>query len=126
MSEIGPWRVKSAQDVRALLTSYRFPHTTETELQEQIAQLFSRLFVKHAREVRLNDKDRPDFMVGTIAVEVKIAGSRANVMTQIHRYAQCPEISAIVLVTTKARHLEMPREFNGKPVLVASLLEGSF
>ena len=54
------------------------------------------------------------------------APSVAEVLRQLHRYVQFPGVQAIVLVTTKARHLAMPAMLNRKPLHVASLLGGAF
>ena len=78
------------------------------------------------REASLTEHDRPDFLIGTIAVEVKIHDPYAKVLRQLHRYALHSSVDAVILITTKASHLRIPHELNGKPVLVASLLGGAF
>jgi hypothetical protein len=113
-------------ELAAVISSYRHHFHTEVMLHASIETLLNRLDIGHRREVRLNDKDRPDFMVGRIAIEVKIKGSKSEVITQLHRYAQCEQVDGLVLVTNCARHLGMPATLNGKPLHVASLLGGAF
>lgn len=116
----------TAVEIAHIVACHRYSFNNETELQEQIASVLVAVGVEHLREVRINEKDRLDFLCGSIAIEVKIAGSRPQVITQIHRYAQSDLVSAIILVTRKACHLNMPASINGKGLYVASLLGGSF
>jgi hypothetical protein len=116
----------SAAQIAKLIASKRYSFDSEDMLQELIGAVLLEAGIEATREVRINSKDRLDFLAGSVAIEVKIKGSRAEVLTQIHRYAQSERISAIVLVTTKPRHHGMPAELNGKEVHVASLLGGVF
>lgn len=117
----------TVQDLASMISSYRYTFSSESELQEQIAGVLDASGVPNERELALGPKDRLDFLVtGDIAVEVKIASSRSEVLRQLHRYAQSERIAGIVLVTNRARHIQMPDSLNGKPVRVASLLGGAF
>lgn len=115
-----------ARNIAALIQEYRLPHGNEAELQENIERLFITHNIEHKREFRLNEKDRLDFIVGSIAIEVKTAGGCADVIRQLHRYAQHESITELVLVTTKASHLRVPERLNEKPVWTASLLGAAF
>jgi len=106
--------------VEAILAQ-RYQYTCEDELQRAIASVLSDSSIPHVREYRLTEKDRLDFMVEGIVIEVKVDGSTTAVIRQLHRYAQHPEVKEIVLVTDRARHRSIPREMNGKPVTVAYL-----
>lgn len=122
----------NAGDIAHLISSFRYSYDSEDMLQEHIAAVLANAKVSAKREVRINDKDRLDFLTeetedaGPVAIEVKIHDSRPSVMSQLHRYAQSDLVSAIVLVTTKARHHGMPESISGKQIYVASLLGGSF
>jgi hypothetical protein len=63
---------------------------------------------------------RIDFMVGSVGIEVKVGFSWADVVTQLHRYAQSQMITDLILVTTRMLHT-MPGRMNGKPVTVVNL-----
>lgn len=115
---------ESAGILGEILQSYGFRYFSEMELHSQIAEALNREGIAFDREVRLTEKDRVDFMVGGIAVEVKVDGAKNEVLRQIHRYAQSDMVSAIVVVTDKARHLNLPCCLNGKPVVVSSLIVG--
>lgn len=115
-----------AEQLAGIIKGFRYSYSGEKELQDGIAAALDSSGVEYSREFPLSAADRLDFMVGMIAVEVKIKGTRADALRQIHRYAQHDAVGGIVVVTTKARHLDMPTSLNGKPVCVASLLEGAF
>lgn len=116
----------SAEYLAALIAGHRYTYSGEAELQACLAALFDRESISYVREQTLNGGDRPDFMVGSIAIEVKIAFSLNEVLCQLHRYSENEHVSAIILVTAKARHLRIPAQLNGKPIHIASLLEGAF
>jgi hypothetical protein len=103
----------------------RFRFDNEQELQAGIYQWLAPVWPVQ-REVELNANDRIDLLVGAVGIEVKVNGSRAAVIRQLHRYAQHPRISALILVTNRTRHA-VPETINGKPVRVVSLvLHGAF
>lgn len=114
----------SAVDIAKLIGSHRFRYDTERELQDGIAALLRASEVPFGREVRLSELDIPDFMAGTVAIEVKTAFSKNEVMRQIARYAGHDACSEIVLVTNRAIHLSIPDRLNGKKVVICSLIIG--
>ena len=61
-------------------------------------------------------------LAGRVGVEVKTGGGRNDVVRQLTRYAHCPEVDELVLVTTRAKHHHMPAEVAGKPVHLVSLI----
>lgn len=110
--------------LRSHLRQFRFNFCSEKDLQSGIEQVLAGRFT-FRREVPLNAKDRPDFLIDeSIVLEVKIGGSAAEVMRQIARYAACDQVSGILLVTNRAKH-SLPATFNGKPLVVHSLLDGA-
>lgn len=95
----------------------------EYDLQTAIAD---RLGTIVDREHDLSDgRSRVDLWHPTagIALEVKINSSRADVIRQLTRYAHCPEVAGIILITTRARHHHLPAELNGKPTRLLTLIE---
>jgi hypothetical protein len=110
--------------LREVLGAYRYSFSSELGLQDGIAQVLALLAIPFDREVPLNAKDRPDFMVDGIAVEVKVDGTTSEVTRQIHRYAQEKSVQAVLLVTSRLRHDNLPSTINRKPVAVLALLGG--
>lgn len=96
----------------------------EAYVQIAIQRLFTRERIQHGREVWLSKKDRIDFLVGTIGVEVKAQGGVGAVIRQLERYANCTGVSALVLVTTKSTLARIPTILCGKPAHAAVILPG--
>jgi hypothetical protein len=111
--------VSALDQVLAAIRGHRFNYTNEDELQEGIAAAIATTGLDVDREVILSERDRIDLMVGTIGIEVKVAGSSAGVLEQLQRYAQHHEIEQLVLVTNKWQRL--PAEAGGKPLTTISL-----
>lgn len=105
-----------ADDLRRL----RFRYCDETDLQVGLDGALRNLGYDALREVILSPTDRIDFLIDGVGIEVKVKGPSAAVTRQLARYAEHPEIEALILVTTRLRH-QPPRELNGKPVLVVAL-----
>jgi len=105
-------------DLVALIERHRYTITCERELQEAVGQVLTKAGVSFSSEVRLSARDRPDFMVGPVVLELKVAAWSGQVLRQVTRYLEHPEVSAVVLVTTLRRH-RLPPETLGKPVRVA-------
>lgn len=74
------------------------------------------------REVWLSDADRIDLLVGTIGIEVKVAGSRRDIWRQLSRYAANPAIEGLVLATATA--WPVIKQINGTQLRIASLTRG--
>lgn len=102
---------------------YRF--STEVILQASIAGVLDVGGFVFEREARLSDQERVDFMIGDVAVEVKIKGAFIAVVEQLGRYAAVERVGAVLLVTTRRQLLGVPSTLHGKPV-AAALLTGAF
>lgn len=62
-------------------------------------------------------RNRIDFVVGRIGLELKIDGSPAGVLRQLDRYSGADELDAVVLITTRRSHLRgLPSTLRGKPI----------
>ncbi len=108
----------------------------EDALQRHIHELLTAVGIESEREWQLSDgKSRVDIFIprperdrmlrrNGIAVEVKVAGSASDALRQLERYSRCDEVFDLVLVTTKAAHIAMPRLLEWKPLTVIPLLEG--
>lgn len=102
------------------LRAFRFRFGCEDDLQAAIADALAPVPVE--REVRLGPNDRVDHLLpGGVVVEVKVAGPRDCVLAQLTRYAAHDRVTGLVLVTTRARHQDMPADLFGKPLEVVYL-----
>jgi hypothetical protein len=119
-----------AADVALLMRRTSFVATAEAALQAGIAAALEAAGMPAQREVRLTahgraGRDRIDFLVnGHIGVEVKVAGSAADVLRQLQRYAEDDQLSGLVLVTTRAAHATLPMMVGGK-VLHTVIVRGT-
>lgn len=100
--------------ILSLLKNTRFKFKTEKELQQGIEDALKANSIEYLREFKLNEKDIPDFLIGDIALEVKISGNAVSVSRQLLRYAQDERIKTLILFTTKQMHI--PLTLNEKPV----------
>lgn len=112
-----------AQEFVRFVQRHRFTLVDEKQLQKQIEEALIRSGIQHRREVRLNEKDIPDFMFdGGLVAEVKIKGQRRAIYDQCARYCAHPDVTGLVLVTNVA--MGFPSEIEGKPCYVANLSRG--
>lgn len=112
----------SAESICRLLACRTFGTATELALQDGIESALAQEGLEYSREHVLGRQDRPDFLVGAVAVEVKTKGSLALALRQIARYLAHPEVAAVVLVGTPAWLKLVPGELAGKPVYSVRLL----
>jgi hypothetical protein len=85
-----------------LLHAHRLPLSDEKALQVGMASVFTAADLAFEREVRLSDADIVDFMIGTVAIEVKIGGSRRAIYRQLERYCLHDRVGGIILATNVA------------------------
>ena len=108
-----------ALDVLRCLSSHRFDSSTEERLQAGIGQALAGAGLELTREVVLGPGSRIDFLSACgLGIEVKIEGAESAVLQQLMRYAQCERVTALVLFTTRSKHLAMPDTLRGKPLSV--------
>lgn len=87
-------------------------------MQDGVEHILRGNGVEYIREVRMGKRDRPDFMVqGDIALEVKIKGSVSALLRQIARYASHERVKAVVIVSTRRLHGDIPESLMGKPIV---------
>jgi len=106
----------TATDIITLISSKRLPYTTELELQDALEAVFKERGYPYTRELRLNEKDRIDFWVDGVGIEVKIKGAAKQTYRQCERYCKHDEIKELLLITTKS--IGFPPDINGKPCYV--------
>lgn len=116
----------SVEAILHLLRAHRFHFQSEQELHDGISEALSAAGLAFEREVKLIGMDRIDFMVGSVGLEVKVGQSFADVLRQLHRYVQAPQLEALILVTTRSRHRAIPEFLGGKPLYVEYLLGSVF
>ena len=107
------------------LSSCRFRFSHEQELVLGIAEALDIAGIYYEREVRLSKSDRLDFLTAAgVCIEVKVDGSFAEAARQVYRYSMLDRVLAIIVVTSRSVHREMPEWINGKPVRVLHVRPG--
>lgn len=106
-----------------LIETARVDLSTETLAQRGLARIFADAGIEAKAEVRLNQQDRIDFMIGRIGLEVKIGHPRRAILRQLERYAKSDEVDTLILVTSAAFPTTNP-PIDGKDLHVASLSRG--
>ena len=117
--------IPAAPDIANLckvFSAYRYNFQDETSLQEGMAIALTRHAIDFEREVRLDASNRPDFMIGSVAVEVKIKGSFAEFLRQANRYLTLEQVSALIVVGTPKWMSAVPATMLGKPVYTVRLM----
>lgn len=97
------------------LTAHRLSVVDEETLQKEIEGAFKLACVPFEREARLSPDDRPDFMVHSTVVEVKISHESAAIHRQLLRYSAHPGVTSLVLVSLRPV-VGLPPTMHGKPV----------
>lgn len=106
-----------------ILTTRRWPLSDEKALQPLMLAEFVREGISDiAREVHLGPRDIVDFVIGGIAIEVKVKGSRREIFKQVERYCGYEAVTEIILATNVPMNL--PVEMCGKPVSIAAIGRG--
>jgi hypothetical protein len=117
----------TAEELAKALVFYRFRYKNEKELQVGVAECLTSLEVPFLAEWALNPQDRVDFFVeGGIGVECKTNDSKGGaglsaVTRQLWRYAKADKITALILITTRAKHRDLPDKILDKPLFVVYL-----
>jgi hypothetical protein len=108
------------EQVVDVIRGHRFRYVDEDELQRGLTAALSASGLPVEREVRLDARSRIDLLVGRVGVEVKVGGATGALERQVERYAASDAVDAIVVVSSRVRHLRLPAELNGKPIEVVS------
>ncbi len=108
-------------DVYQALTALRAPlQQGEYDLHRLVMDALDAARRPWEHQVRLAPRCRIDLMCGSVGIEVKRgAVDKARILQQLTRYAACPRVQALILVSEKT--VPMPRAINGKPVKVICL-----
>lgn len=106
--------------IRRAVVARRFLFNDERDLQDGIEKVFTDEKIGHRREAEI-EGGRIDFLAGAVGIEVKVGGSLAEVTRQLHRYAKCSQVLALVLISSRLRLGNLPESLNGKPLVVVQV-----
>lgn len=109
----------TSDELLALLEELPLTTRTEAEMQSELEKELENRHVFYEREVRLTTRDRIDFLIGSIGVELKTKGSVPEIVRQLRRYADSARVTELVLYTSDPKLCTMPTVLGGKRVSVA-------
>lgn len=109
------------ESVTRALSSTRFRFATERELCDGLAQAFASHAIPFSREHHLGT-DRLDFLIGSLAIEVKTKGGLPPLLRQLTRYASHAEVCGLLVVTARIQLSSLPTHILEKPLHVCSLI----
>ena len=109
------------EKVYEALSALRAPlQQGEYDLHRLVMDALDAAGIPWAHEVRLAPRCRIDLMCGGVGVEIKRgAVDKARILQQLQRYAACPQVTALILVTEKT--VPLPHTLCGKPVRLLCL-----
>lgn len=110
------------EEICQLLAGYRYSLHSEKTLQDGMEAVLLARAVPFKREARLDAKNRPDFMIGSLAVEVKTKGSFADFLRQANRYLELDQVTGLIAIGTPKWLPFVPPELAGKPIYTVRLL----
>jgi hypothetical protein len=111
-----------SQAIGKQLRLHRAAVMREERIHDSIAQAFAELGIQVEREYRLTKSSRLDFFVpdsGTV-VEVKKGNIGVDVLHQVGRYFESPEVTGCILIGMRF-DARMPSKFAGKPIAAIAL-----
>jgi len=115
--------------LRAILTSGGYQYDTERDLQDQLELRLQQAGLRYKREAPLaKGRGTPDFLVGEqpwLVVEVKIKGSRNDLLRQVDGYLGDGRVGACLVATTRTGHRDLPTTMHDKLLRVAWLSTGA-
>lgn len=115
--------------LHAVLTSGAYSYDNERQLQDQLEQRLRSAGLDYQREAPLaKDRGQPDFLVGPrpwLVLEVKVGGSRNDLLRQVDTYLGDGRVGGCVVATTRTAHRDLPTVIRDKLVRVAWLSTGN-
>ena len=106
------------QKLSRLLGSYSYRYGSEIQLHESLGQVLAAAGYEFERERILDKKNRADFWLGGIVIEVKVDGSLAEALRQVDRYIGLDQVTGVILASTERwaeQALKARPAWKGKP-----------
>ena len=110
-----------------LVKTYRYSVASEDSFQRGVEQVLHRNDIPFLREYPLGPEfGRIDFYLPRqkLGIELKVKGSPSQVLRQLHRYAQSPDVDALILLTARAGLSFPPMRMNGREIFTVPVWEG--
>lgn len=82
------------------LSGYAYRYSSEVRLHENMAKVLESHGFDFERERVLDARNRADFWLDGIVIEVKVDGSMADALRQVDRYINLPDVTGVILAAT--------------------------
>lgn len=115
----------TAARLATYLGGFKYDIVDEDTMQLGIGEALRQGGIAFEREHRLSRRDRPDFFVDGVAIEVKRKGTLNELLRQLSRYAEHDQVRELLVVTARVQSTSLPTQLHGKP-LCCCVLIGSF
>ena len=83
-----------------LLGGYLYRYSSEVKLHEAMAEVLAQAGISFEREHVLDAKNRADFWLDGLVIEVKVDGSIGEALRQVGRYAALERVDGVLLAST--------------------------
>ena len=112
---------KTLEMIQLAFKNKKFNLANEKILQKNISLAFDEKNISYKKEVRLDNQNIVDFMIDSLAIEIKIKTklSTLSIYRQLERYCTNDKVKAILLITSK--NISIPNMIKGKEVYVLPL-----
>lgn len=111
------------EQLQRLLCAHAYRFNDEKDLQDGIESVLLGAGIEYQREMQPDRRNRLDFVVDGVVLEVKIKGSMIAAVRQCYRYQQLPDVRGVMLLATNSwakKTIWMP-EHEGIPFLMVKL-----
>lgn len=106
------------RQVDGLLAGFAYRYSSEVQLHDRIAAVLDKAEIPYERERVLDAKNRADFWLDGLVIEVKVDGGIGEALQQVGRYINLPQVEGVLLASScrwaAARLRERP-VWQGKP-----------
>ena len=84
-----------------LLGNFLYRYGSEVQLHDALARVLDDAGYQYSREFVLDAKNRADFCLGGIVIEVKVDGALSEALRQVDRYINLPQVTGVLLASTQ-------------------------
>jgi len=112
-------------DVAKLVKGHRYNVGSECDFQRGVLDVLTRSRIACEAEYDLPGSGRIDLFLPQlrIGIELKVKGSPTQILRQLYRYARCPILASLLLISSRPRLNPIPLSIYGKPLAVLSVWE---
>jgi hypothetical protein len=110
------------------LSRYAYRYSDEIQLHERIAQVLTLHGIEFERERVLDARNRADFWLDGLVIEVKVGGGLSEALHQVGRYIKLPDVTGVILAGTPrwaGEELQSPPVWLDKPFQMLRLARQS-